>query len=1114
MDSDQVPPTVRVPDHQSEPDTDRTVTRSGDTPLPSDQMEGYDQSLDVTLDNRTRYSYLDFRAGRTAADKNAAEIGRGGFGRVLIAFDHAIGRQIAVKELIKEPSTDTLSRFLTEARITGQLDHPSIVPVYEIARREDGSTYYTMKLVRGRTLSAALAECRSLADRLKLLSHFVDVCNAIAYAHNRHVIHRDIKTKNIMIGEFGETVLLDWGLAKVITREEAVGETETSSVITAPDTLSTSETLDGQVVGSPHYMSPEQARGQISELDERSDIWSLGAVLYEILTGFRPFHGMKLAAIIQATRQGTVKPVREICPETPSELAAVAEKALSFQKEDRYQHAKELADEIEAFRSGLRVTAYDYTSWELLRRFILKNKLISAIISIFLLFLLIGSGMILKAYQQAETARQQEQQERIHAQDNARNANFNLSKARQEEALREIADLNYLEALALSAEALLSNPYNPASPKSDASGETLTEAQNINLLEQQSTLYRSYINLLLVNRRLLTGHTDTVNRAAFSPDGSLFASVANDRTIRLGTAAKPENWEILGRHDDYLYGLAFSPDGRLLATGGKDDQVKFWDVHTKQPFGVPLSVGGDIYALAFSPDGRHLAIGCGDGRLLFSPALDFTRTVEIGRQSDLISSLVFSPDNRLLAVGDHGGEIVLLQADDGKVLARFSSGIPKIRSLDISPDNLTLAGAGDDETVRLWDLTSCHQSGCPVTAELKGHQDFIFSVKFSPGGRLLASSSRDFSVKFWDLASRRSINTIKRPITIAGIAFSPKNSFLTAEYDGTVGFWDFLPKDKSFSLVGMNNVIVTAAFSQQGGNLATTTWQKVYLWDIKARQLIATLPEPGNLTWAAAFSPDQRWLATGGTDRLIRLYALPDRRLTLTLAGHENTVFDLVFNPRGDRLASVGADRTLRVWDVETGRPITVLNDNDAEVMAVAFSPDGRWLATGDKGKNIVIRDTATGQRRQLLTGHQHWVTDLAYSPDGTLLLSTGKDGAIMLWDAASGALRQTLAGHTQWVNDAGFSPDGKMLISGSDDRTIRIWDIASGRTILLLDFPNEITIANFTPDGGQFIFNDGFDINFYPVDFTILRQDLPQLLADAALWAGRPLGASPDRAE
>jgi WD40 repeat protein len=157
----------------------------------------------------------------------------------------------------------------------------------------------------------------------------------------------------------------------------------------------------------------------------------------------------------------------------------------------------------------------------------------------------------------------------------------------------------------------------------------------------------------------------------------------------------------------------------------------------------------------------------------------------------------------------------------------------------------------------------------------------------------------------------------------------------------------------------------------------------------------------------------------------------------------------------------------------------------------------------------VVIRDAATGQRLQTLTGHRHWVTDLSYSHDGSLLLSTGKDGAIMLWNAESGALLQTFAGHTQWVNDADFSPDGAMVISGSDDRTLRIWDVATGRTILLLDFPNEITIAGFSPDGKQFIFNDGFEVNFYPVDFTILNQNLTELLAKATAWAGRPGSAA-----
>ncbi|HQB10957.1 MAG TPA: serine/threonine-protein kinase, partial [bacterium] len=256
------------------------------------------------------------------------EIGRGGIGRVLIAFDEKVGREIALKELIKEdnPGSVTVApldkmkadeiRFLREAKVTGQLEHPGIVPVYEIGRKPDGNHYYTMRLVRGVTLSQAIYDAGTLQKRLRLLPHFRDICNAIAYSHSRGVIHRDIKPENIMIGEFGETVVLDWGLAKVKGEaDQAEGELREELNLLKVDNIG--KTLKGKAIGTPAYMSPEQANGEISEIDERSDIYSLGAVLYEILTGHAPFKGRDVKETLEMVKLNTPVEITIFEPEAP-----------------------------------------------------------------------------------------------------------------------------------------------------------------------------------------------------------------------------------------------------------------------------------------------------------------------------------------------------------------------------------------------------------------------------------------------------------------------------------------------------------------------------------------------------------------------------------------------------------------------------------------------------------------------------------------------------------------------------------------------------------------------------------------------------------------------------
>ncbi len=333
-------------------------------------------------------------------------LGQGANGNVFIGFDNKLGREVAIKELVKDESNPdkerVLNRFLREAKITGRLEHPGIVPVYELNTKPDGTVYYVMRHVKGRTFHQAINDCKgatpeeTFRDRLHLLDNLIILCEAIGYAHSKGVVHRDLKLNNIIIGEFGETIILDWGIAKVLNsgEDEETGKAEGITADVGEDTL---KTRQGAILGTPSYMAPEQVDRSFGEIDPRTDVYALGVILFILLTGRRPYRITDANALLkEIVSQNPSPSPKDNFDFVPPELSSICEKAMAKDKNKRFADASEMAAELRAFRDGRLVSVYAYSKMELLKRFVSKNKAAIFAVSAVLIALVVGAGFAIK----------------------------------------------------------------------------------------------------------------------------------------------------------------------------------------------------------------------------------------------------------------------------------------------------------------------------------------------------------------------------------------------------------------------------------------------------------------------------------------------------------------------------------------------------------------------------------------------------------------------------------------------------------------------------------------------------------------------------------------------
>jgi len=1031
------------------------------------------------------------------------EFGRGGQARVLLAMDRHLGREVAWKELL--PATGgaqhhsaagtAITRFLREARVTGLLEHPNIVPVHELGQRPDGALYYTMRVVRGESLDQRLKDCQGLEPRLELLGAFQDMCNAIAFAHSKGVIHRDLKPSNVMVGAFGETVVLDWGLAKIHGVEDPRGQ-EMATQMQQLQGERASQTLAGWAVGTPSYMSPEQADGLIDQIDERSDVWGLGAVLYEILTGRPPFVGSNPYHVVAQVRTEPLDPVRSQCPQAPPELVAVAEKALQKDPSQRYQSASQLAEDISAYMTGRRVHAYEYSSWELLQRFAARNKAAVAASSAVMLAVLVSLVLVAGAWKNAEDARDQEHAQRLQA-------HFVLAQAYGLEADRLLLDQQSMKARIFAAASQLNNPANPAGPFHDPGFGLLRPDADRLLVKASSRLYQAAFRRV---ERLTARipRSDAMMEVAFSPDGRWVVTTEFAHGFTVRDVQTGEDVMRIADRGTVTYAAAWFPDSQRLLIGGKDPALQVWELGATEPSMtiehpelrsttvVAVSADGGLLASRGSQDLDHVAVwDARDGSLVgLHPTVN-----------DDITGLAFSPDGRL-AVAAYSDPVRILDPHSGRELVSMPVPQPAYTYwVAFSPDGGRLLGACTDHTTRIWDSRTGE-----LLEALESRDDYFYYAAFSPDGTQVATAGAKGSVSIWSATGGRRLSKLDdHSGAVSAVAYSPDGHLLaSAGYDRQLRLWD-LDRDDALTRWHLPEPGYRMAYAPDGDRLLTASYEgDVDLWDASDAVHLWTATHELEDVRGLDFSPNGEMVAIVGSPAHAQLHAADDGRLLRRLEGHDGAVWGVDFSPDGRTLATSASDQTVRLWDVETGAALAVLDEPTVHVTHVGFSSDGTLLAAAGGTSEVWVWRVEDHSLLHTLAGHDDWVYSLDWVEDSHHLVTAGRDKQAILWDADSGGELRRFIGHPQGIEGLDVHGPSRQLATVDRDGTVVIWHLDLAEPSLWLLRHTMSRDISFSPDGQTVTVFDGSDAVAFPLRSSLGSASpadaLDQAEADAML--------------
>jgi WD40 repeat protein/predicted Ser/Thr protein kinase len=947
------------------------------------------------------------------------EIGRGGMGVVYLARHLRLNRTVALKMILGGTlaAKDHLQRFETEAAAAAQLQHPGIVALYEVGAVEQ-QPFFSMEYVSGSSLSQ-LTHAGPLPAK-RAASIVENMAKAVHYAHSKGILHRDLKPANVLLDENDLPKIADFGLAKLMSTDS--GQTRT-----------------GAIIGTPSYMAPEQAQSS-RDLGPSSDVYSLGAILYELLTGRPPFQGETALATLALVEKQDPVSIRLLNPAVDIDLETVCIKCLEKDPVRRYASAQDLADDLRRWRHGEPIHARRSGPIGRAVKWCRRKPALAALVAVTCLSVL---GIVIlewMAFREERSLRQKEESQRKLAtvrEEGMRHLLYHAEIRRAQQALEQ-ADFDRVEMLLAR--------WIPTDDKKDLRG------------------WEWYFLKERCQGKFVVGsHAGRATAVAYRPDGKEFASAGGEP----GKPGEVKIWDAsTGRLLRTIQGkgpiaaLAYHPSLHWIAWAGADRKAYVWDLDGDRMLGVLAGHTAAINALAFSSDGVRLASAGVDRSIriwrLDDPAKMESTPQTFGPADGEIMALAFHPDNKTLASGGQDRVIRIWNVSDGSLESEWKGHDGDIRALAYSSTGKTLVSAGGLGSrrgeLRMWDTSLGHMRFARY-----GLSDKLLTLALAQDGRMAAGSA-DGWVYVWEQVRSTEPLTFRGDHQIVySLAFSPDNkSLASAGASGRVHVWDsrggsqtrtlpFPGKPEAVAVHPTRPLVAAVGRGGQGKH-------EVRIWNLDAEDEPRIFLGHEETIRAVAISPDGNAIASGGDDKTILLQPLGEpTQAAIALGGHDQAVTALAFSPDGKTLASASDDETIRIWNATDGTLIRTLSGHRNGILALAFSPDGRWLASGGYDLALRVWDPKTGEGAAIgkVSGT---IRTLAWDPETGYLASAGAEKKIRLWDVEQREELTPLEGAAFPIVGLAFHPAGRRLAAIGQEKTLRLWDTVTRQELLELE--------------------------------------------------------------